>query len=69
MSISSVGSASILQAYQVTPQKSGGQTVQQAQPQQAQGPSEESKESAAMQSKEASQGGESTESKSINTYA
>lgn len=69
MSIGSVGSATGVQAYQIPPQKSGGQVVQQAQPPQPQGPSEESRESAAMQSKEASQGGETTESKSINTYA
>ena len=65
MSINSVSGTMNSQMYQLPAQKSGGQVVQQPQPAATQGPSEERKESAAVQSKEA----EGTESKSINLYA
>lgn len=65
MSINGVSGTMNSQLYQLPAQKSGGQVVQQPQPVAAQGPSEESKETAAVQSKET----ESTESKSINLYA
>ena len=65
MSINSVSEIINSQAYQLPAQKSGGQVVQQQQPATVQGPPEERKESAAVQSKEA----EGTESKSINLYA
>jgi hypothetical protein len=69
MSVNGVGGAMNSYMFQVPAQKSGGQVVQQAQAAPVQRPSEESKESPAMQSKEASKGGESMESNSINTYA
>ena len=65
MDINSVSGTANSQAYQLPAQKSGGQVVQQTQPVATQGPSEERKESAAVQSKEV----EGTESKSINLYA
>jgi hypothetical protein len=69
MSINSVNGTMNNQMYQLPAQKSGGKIVQQPQPAAVQGPSEESKESAAAQSKEASKGTEGMESKSINLYA
>jgi len=69
MSINSVSGTMNSQIYQLPAQKSGGQVVQQSQPPVTQGPSEESKESGATKSQEASQGTEGTESKSINLYA
>jgi hypothetical protein len=69
MSISGVSGSTASQLYQIPPQKSAGQVIEQAKPAPAQGPSEENRESAAMQSKEARQGGEAMESSSIDTYA
>ncbi len=65
MSINSVNGAMNNQLYQLPAQKNGGQVVQQSQPAAVQGPSEESKETAAAQSKEV----EGAEPKSINLYA
>ena len=69
MNVGGISNAMASQLYQVSAQKSGGQVVQQPQQLQQQGPSEESKESAAMQSRENRSGGETSEIRSINTYA
>lgn len=69
MGINGISGSMASQLYQLPVQSSGGKAVQQAQPAQKQGPAEESMESASMKSREASQGGESKETKSINTYA
>ncbi len=69
MNISGVSGSATNQLYQIPSQKSAGQIIQQAKPIPAQGPAEEGKESVAMQSKEASSGGEAMESTSIDTYA
>jgi hypothetical protein len=68
MSISGVSGSTTSQLYQIPPQKSAGQVIQQTKPP-AQGPAEEGKENVAIQSKEASKGGETMESTSIDTYA
>ena len=69
MNVGGVSNSMASQLYQVSAQKTGGQIVQQSQQAQQQGPVEESKESAAMQSRENSSAGESGESNSIDTYA
>ncbi len=69
MNVGGISNAMASQLYQVSAQKSGGQVVQQPQQVQPQGPAEESKESAAMQSRENRSGGETSEIRSINTYA
>ena len=69
MNVGGISNAMASQLYQVSAQKSGGQVVQQPQQVQPQGPAEESKESAAMQSRENRSGGETTETRSVDTYA
>lgn len=70
MNVGGISNAMASQLYQVSSvQKSGGQVVQQPQQTQPQEPSEESKESAAMQSRENRSGGETTETRSVDTYA
>ncbi|WP_319585367.1 hypothetical protein [uncultured Desulfobulbus sp.] len=69
MGISGVSGSTTSQLYQIPPQKSAGQVIQQAKPIPAQGPAEEGKESSAMQTKEGSSGGEAMESTLIDTYA
>lgn len=69
MNVGSMSNAMVSQVYQVSAQKSGGQVVQQPQQVQPQGPSEESKENAAMQSRENRSGGETTETRLVDTYA
>lgn len=69
MNVGGVSNAMASQLYQVSAQKSGGQVVQQPQQMQQQGPAEESKESAALQSRENRSGGETTETRSVDTYA
>lgn len=70
MNVGGISNSMASQFYQISAQKTGGQVVQQPQQAQQQGPSEESKESTAMQSRENSSGGETTETRSrINTYA
>jgi hypothetical protein len=56
------------QAMQIAGQKNSSQANRQIQAV-VQGSTEESKENSAVKSQEASQGGEGTESKSINFYA
>lgn len=69
MNVGGINNAMASQLYQASAQKTGGQAVQQPQQVQQQGPSEEKAESAAMQSRENSTGGEASESQRINTYA
>lgn len=69
MNVDGMSSTMASQLYQVSAQKIGGQVAKQPQQVVQQGPPEESTESAAMQSREKSSGGESGESKSIDTYA
>jgi len=69
MSISGVSNTMASQFYQTSAQNSGSRVLQQPQQVQQQGPAEESRESAAIQRRENSTGGEARESKSIDFYA
>lgn len=69
MNISGTNTATNPQLFQLPTQKRGGQIVQQAQSAPKQGASEESKETAVVQGKEAAQGTETKESQSIDLYA
>jgi hypothetical protein len=69
MAISGVGGSSAYQMYQLSAQKMSGQATKQTQQPQPQGASEENRESSVAKSREASSGGESKETRSINTYA
>lgn len=68
MSISAVSGTMNYQALQAAGQKNSEQAIRQTQVA-AQVATEEKKENIAVQDKEASQGSEATEAKSINIYA
>lgn len=71
MDVNGISSSMLNYLYQAPPEKSGGQQTQQVQQVQSlqQGPAEERSESAAVQDRENSSGGEVQESGLIDTYA